>query len=74
MMDGYDMNGWGWFGMAMMVIVVIALAGAVVWGITARRIGDPRHDSPARELLDSRLARAEIDTPEHRELIDALRS
>jgi putative membrane protein len=72
MMDGYDMNGWGWFGMTMMVIVTVAVVGLVVWAI-ARRPGDLQTREPsAREQLDARLARGEIDTQEYRERLEAL--
>jgi uncharacterized membrane protein len=66
MMDGYDMNGWGWFGMAMMVIVTVAVVGLFVWAIATRRASDPRLPS-AREH-----ARGEIDTHEYRERLEAL--
>jgi hypothetical protein len=36
MMNGYDMNGWGWFGMTMMVIVTLTIVGLLVWATTAR--------------------------------------
>jgi hypothetical protein len=37
MMNQYEMNGWGWFGMATIVIAAVAIVGGVVWAITARR-------------------------------------
>ena len=47
MMDGYDMNGWGWFGMLMMVIGTAAIVGLVVWAIggshgSADTVGESR--------------------------------
>jgi hypothetical protein len=42
MMNGYDMNGWGWFGLAMMVLVMMAIVGGVMWAITVRSSGDSR--------------------------------
>jgi putative membrane protein len=71
MMDGYDMNAWGWFGMVMMVIVTAAVVGLVLWAI-ARQPGDPQHPPSAREQLDARLARGEIDPQEYRERLEAL--
>jgi putative membrane protein len=71
MMDGYDMNGWGWSGMAIMVIVTVAIVGLVLWAI-ARQPGDPQQLPSAREQLDARLARGEIDTQEYRERLEAL--
>ena len=70
-MDGYDMNGWGWFGMAMMVIVTVAIVGLVIWAI-ARQPGDPQQQPSAREQLDARLARGEIDPQAYRERLEAL--
>jgi hypothetical protein len=40
MMNGNDMTGWSWLGMAAMAIVMIAIVGLVVWGITSRRPHD----------------------------------
>ncbi len=71
-MNGYDMNGWGWVGMTLMAIVTIAIVGLVVWAI-ARRPGDPQvRGLSARDQLDTRLARGEIDTEEYRERLEAL--
>lgn len=66
------MNGWGWLGMTLMVIVTVAIVGLVIWAVVRRpgelRVGEPS----AREQLDARLARGEIDTQEYRERLDAL--
>lgn len=71
-MDGYDMNGWGWLGMTLMVLVTVAIVGLVIW-VVARRPGEMQaRDPSAREQLDARLARGEIDTQEYRERLDAL--
>jgi uncharacterized membrane protein len=72
MMDGYDMNGWGWFAMLTMVIVTAAVAGLVVWAIAARTGSLPQRELSAREQLDARLAQGEIDTQEYRERLEAL--
>jgi putative membrane protein len=73
MMDGYDMNGWGWFGMLMMVIITAAIVGLVVWSIAARGPGSPsQRELSACEQLDARLARGEIDTQEYRARLEAL--
>ena len=45
-MDGYDMNGWGWLGMTLMVLVTVAIIGLVIWA-AARR---PRGDAGARSV------------------------
>jgi hypothetical protein len=36
MMNGYDMTGWGWFSMALMLIVILALIALVVWAVASR--------------------------------------
>ena len=67
------MNGWGWFGMLMMVIITAAIVGFVVWTITARGPGSPpQRQLWAREQLDARLAQGDIDTQEYHERIEAL--
>ncbi|MDP9255927.1 MAG: SHOCT domain-containing protein [Actinomycetota bacterium] len=71
-MDSYDMNGWGWFGIAMMLIVTVVIVGLFVCAIATRPASDTRLPS-AREQLDARLAGGEIDTHEYRERLDALR-
>jgi uncharacterized membrane protein len=59
--------------MAMMAIVTIVIAGFVVWAVTTRRAGNPQVREPsARDALDTRLARGDIDTRQHREHLDAL--
>ena len=73
MMDSYDMNGWGWFGMLMMVIVAAAIVGLAVWTITARGpASPPQHQLSAHEQLDVRLAQGEIDLQEYQEHLEAL--
>jgi putative membrane protein len=72
MMNGYDMNGWGWVGMTLMAVIAVAIVGLVVWAI-ARRTGDPQlRELSAREQLDARLASGAIDTEEYRKRLDAL--
>jgi uncharacterized membrane protein len=70
MMNGYDMNGWGWAGMTLMAAVAIAIVGLVVWAIARR---PQLRDLSAREQLDARLASGAIDTEEYRKRLDALR-
>ena len=43
MMDGYDMNAWGWFGMVMVVIVTAAIVGLVSgWSRVSQEIRSTR--------------------------------
>lgn len=72
-MNGYDMNGWGWGGMTLMAVVTVAIVGLVVW-VIARRSADPQaHALSAHEQLDQRLASGAIDPQEYRERLDSLR-
>ncbi len=74
MMNGYDMSGWSWFGMVLMVIVAVAIVGVVVWALTARCLPDGQlHEASTRERLDARLAVGEIDPQEYHDRLDALR-
>jgi putative membrane protein len=71
MMNGYHMNGWGWAGMTLMAIIVVAILG-LVW-VVARRAAEPSvRATTAREQLDARLARGEIDVQEYRDRLVAL--
>jgi uncharacterized membrane protein len=69
MMNGYDMNGWAWAGMALMALAIVAIVALVVWAIVRR---PELRDVPAREQLDARLASGAIDTQEYRKRLDAL--
>jgi hypothetical protein len=68
MMNGYDMNGWSWFGMASMVVFTLVIVALIFWA-SRRWQGGPS----AREELDRQLAGGKIDTVEYRERLDALR-
>ena len=73
MMIGYDMNGWGSVGMAMMVIITLTIVGLTVWATAARQPRDPElREASAREQLDAQLATGKIDTRKYRERLDAL--
>jgi putative membrane protein len=81
MMFGYG-GGWPVWEVALMWLVMIALAGLLIWGVYAlaggasRRGGNgPGEDiaGPAR-ILGERLARGEIDADEYARLRDALAS
>jgi putative membrane protein len=71
MMNDHDMNAWGWAGMALMAVITVAIVALVC--VVARRAGEPRVHAPtAREQLDARLARGEIDPNEYRERLEVL--
>jgi putative membrane protein len=72
MMDGYDMNGWGWIGMTLMVLASVAIIGLVIWAVARRPEQVQGREPSAREQLDARLARGEIEAQEYRERLDAL--
>lgn len=62
---GWDhMNGWGWTGM---IIGMILLAVLVVLAIIAITSGTRRSEERARKILDERYAHGEIDRDEYRE-------
>jgi putative membrane protein len=63
-------NGVEWWAWIPMTVVMVAFWAAVIWGVVAlvgaRRSGEPRART-AREILDERLARGEIDIAEYEE-------
>jgi len=71
-MDG----GWMWPAMIMSTVVLIVLALAVGWAVA--HSGRPaRHDptvrrDTARDILDERFAKGELDPEEYRERREAL--
>ncbi|MCX5044061.1 SHOCT domain-containing protein [Aldersonia sp. NBC_00410] len=75
-------NGMGWGSWALMVLAMIVFWTLVVVGIlalfrTLRTSGDQRFDSgarDARQILDERFARGEIDAEEYRTRSDQLRT
>jgi HAMP domain-containing protein len=72
MMSGYDMNGWGWAGMAAMAFAAIAIVALIAWAIARRPGESQRPQASARSQLDARLASGAIDAPEYRERLAAL--
>lgn len=78
MMNGYGTGGGGWI---VMLVVLAALIGLVVFAIVrlsggghgATEDGGAGQAGPtARDLLDRRLARGEIDPETHRAIADRL--
>ena len=75
------MNGWGWFGMSLGMVLFTALL--VVAGVLAFRALDRSATHPApppspgrtapERLLAERFARGEIDDQEYRQRLAALR-
>jgi putative membrane protein len=70
--DGYD----AWWWMIPMIVVMLAVVGAVVWAL----VNAIRPDEPiapkaptAEEVLAQRLAAGEIDVAEYKARLDALR-
>jgi putative membrane protein len=73
------MNGWGWVMMIVWSLISIGFLGLIVWLAvqwtrTSSQGTPPSEPSAktARELLDARLARGEIDLDEYERRADAL--
>lgn len=73
------MNGWFdgdvWLWMIPMMVVMVAVVGAVVWVLVDASRGEPatgRRPPSAEAILARRLAAGEIDTAEYHERLDAL--
>lgn len=83
--SGYGM-GWGWLfgllmllGLVLLVVVAVRALGGGIWRDTsARDIGPGAGESHqpartrAREILDERYARGELNTDEYRDRLEAL--
>ena len=75
-MYGDHMTGWGWGMMVFWTLLWIVLAGGVIWAVASFvRGGQPPAGGSrrsAREILDERLARGEIDPDEYDRLREKL--
>ena len=73
---------WAWWQGGLMWVGVIVFWGLLIWAVYAvitnltRKHGPPgtAHSDDARQILDQRLARGEIDTDEYQRLRDVLAS
>ena len=74
--DWDDMGLWSWlmmvFGGLFWLVVVVAVVILVVRYAGDRQATSPVQDASARELLDRRLARGEIDVEEYERRRDAM--
>ncbi|WP_205712170.1 SHOCT domain-containing protein [Euzebya rosea] len=68
-MSGWG-GGWMWLWGTLMMLSWVAIIAGAVWVVLRGRDGDAR--SRARDLLQERYARGEIDTEEYRERLEQL--
>lgn len=66
MMDGWDMNGWGWAWMSIWMVVAVAAVVAIVLVLARGSFSEDRRrrDDNALEVLRRRFASGEIDEEE----------
>lgn len=68
-------DGYAWWWMIPMMVVMVAVVGAVVWALVhATRPDQPAFPKPPspEAVLAQRLAAGEIDAAEYKERLDAL--
>jgi putative membrane protein len=73
------MGGWGWLGMALMLLFWFSLIALLIVALTGGRLGrtqtsarEPSGADPALTLLRERFARGEITADEYRQARDVL--
>ncbi len=77
-MHGYDMmSGWGgmWFGPIHMFLIALVLMVLVIWlvrAMTGGHANSSRRTDGARQILDERFAKGEIDDEEYQRRRSAL--
>ena len=72
-MAGWD-GGWMWlWGSLMMLTWVVIIAGVAWFVLRSRDASSTPGKSRAREILDERYARGEIDAQEYHERLEHLR-
>ena len=65
--------GWSWLFVALLVVGMILLVVALVRGLSGGRTkSGPTGRSRAREILDERYARGDIDTAEYKDRLQQL--
>jgi putative membrane protein len=77
MMYGNFAGGWMWLGGILLLLILAALIVLIVRAFTADTPsrgggGRPPSGSPARQIMEERLARGEITPEEFRQLTRAL--
>jgi putative membrane protein len=78
MMFWYGHAGWAVWQIALTWAVMVAFWGLLIWAVYAlitwgrRKPGAGAADDGARQILDERLARGEIDAGEYRRLREAM--
>jgi uncharacterized membrane protein len=70
-MDGTWMNQTWWAMWIPSVLILGALVALSIWAV--RRLSEPRGDSSARQILEERLARGEIDADEFHSRLTAMK-
>jgi putative membrane protein len=76
MMDGWDMNGWGWGWMTIMMVIGVLLVFLLVRTFFRESALGPRSEDrlTADQILAQRLARGEIDEADYQRRLAALHS
>lgn len=70
-MDGWG-GGWMWLWGTLMMLSWVAIIAGAVWLVLRSRSGGPASGGRARQILDERYARGELDTEEYRDRLDHL--
>ena len=70
--DHMSGSGWGWgggwmwiWGAIMMAVLVAAVIVGLLWAVRSARSRAGGSDNRARQILDERFARGELDTEEY---------
>lgn len=74
MMHTWYHNGTDWIGTGIMVIAILALLATVSVLVLRQRSRRPGTDADALRILQTRLARGDIDDEEYRRIRTSLRS